>query len=112
MLVDFFKILLFIDATPPVITLTGDATVFVEQGQAYVEQGATATDAVDDDNTLTLAIVATGTVDTSTVADYTVTYDVTDSSLNAATSVDRTVSVTAGKYKYLRVRKLIALIFS
>src|SRR3989338_1970296 len=77
--------------TPPIITLTGDFEVTVEGGSEYKDAGATATDAVDGD--LTNQLVVSTPIDTNVVGDYTVTYDVTDSSGNAADQVTRTVHV-------------------
>ncbi len=79
------------DTTPPVITLTGPATVTLTVGDAWTDPGATAVD--DRDGNLTAAIVTTGTVDPDTVGDYTLSYDVSDAAGNAATTVTRTVTV-------------------
>ena len=76
------------------ITLNGAATLQHEQGTTYTDLGATATDAIDDDATLTAAIVQTGTVDSNTPGTYVLTYDVSDAAGNAATQVTRTVNVT------------------
>ena len=82
------------DTTIPVITLTGAAIVTIEVGTTYVDGGATATDNYDDDTALTASIVTdVSTVDTQTVGSYTVTYNVSDASGNAATEVTRTVNV-------------------
>ena len=80
------------DTTPPVITLNGDATVQVTAGGTYSEQGAVCDDDVDPDKE---AAVGGDTVDTGMTGTYTVTYDCTDSSNNAATQVTRTVNVVA-----------------
>lgn len=83
-----------LDTTLPVITLTGDDPVEVLLNENYTDEGATADDAEDGD--LTGDIVVGGDmVDTSSVGSYTITYDVTDSSGNAATRVTRTVNVSA-----------------
>ena len=79
-----------VDTTAPVITLTGDASITLEVGAAYNEQGATATDNYD---TTVTVVIGGDTVDTSTVGTYTVTYDATDANNNAATQVTRTVNV-------------------
>ena len=79
-----------VDTTAPVITLTGDATLTLEVGATYNEQGATATDNYDSSVTVT---IGGDTVDTNTVGTYTVTYDATDASGNTATQVTRTVNV-------------------
>ena len=78
-----------VDTTAPVITLTG-ATVTLEVGATYNEQGATATDNYDSSVTVT---IGGDTVDTNTVGTYTVTYNATDAAGNNATEVTRTVNV-------------------
>ncbi|MBI3119468.1 MAG: DUF5011 domain-containing protein, partial [Candidatus Hydrogenedentes bacterium] len=80
-----------VDTTPPVITLNGNAEETVECGQPYSDAGATASDDCDGD--LTSAIVDEGGVNTSVPADYTLSFDVTDSTGNAAATVTRTVHV-------------------
>ena len=80
-----------VDTTVPVITLLGDTTVTIEVGTTYTDSGATAADNYDGDLTSSIAIV--NNVDTSTVGTYTVTYNVSDTSGNAADSVTRTVNV-------------------
>ena len=80
------------DVTAPVITLTGSQTVSIEQGTAYVDAGATAQDNVDGD--ISTNITATSTVNVNTVGTYSVTYNVSDATGNAATPVIRTVNVT------------------
>ena len=80
------------DTTAPVITLVGDAEITVEVGSTYTDLGATASDNYDGD--ITTDIVTVNNVDTSVIGSYTVTYNVSDSSGNAASEVTRTVSVT------------------
>jgi len=80
-----------VDTTAPVITRLGDAEVSIEAGSAYTDPGATASDNYDGD--LTSAIVVDNDVDAAEPGVYTVTYDVADSSGNAATQVVRTVYV-------------------
>jgi hypothetical protein len=77
-----------VDTTAPVITLVGDNPVTIELGATYTDQGATATDLSGD-----ITVTTSGTVDTSIVGSYTVTYTATDSSGNSATAVTRTVNV-------------------
>lgn len=79
-----------VDTTPPVVVLNGSAEVTVELGDTYTELGATATDA--DGNFGTDGIVITGSVDTSSVGIYELTYSATDLSGNEG-SITRTVSV-------------------
>ena len=81
------------DSTPPVIVLTGGASVTVTVGNAYSDFGATATDDLDGD--ITANIVTTSNVDTSIAGTYQVTFNVSDAAGNAATQVVRTVIVTA-----------------
>ena len=76
------------DTTPPVVTLNGGATVFVLQGNAFGDPGATANDTVDG----SLPVIVSGSVNTSVVGTYTLTYSATDSSNNVG-SATRTVKV-------------------
>jgi hypothetical protein len=79
------------DTAPPVIQLLGQATVNLTVEASYTDAGATASDAVDGD--LTAKIKVTNPVNTAVVGTYTITYNVVDSSGNAATPVTRTVTV-------------------
>jgi len=81
------------DTTPPVIQMSGDAQTTVIVGEPYVDAGAVATD--DLDGNITARIVSANPVNTSIVGTYIVTYDVRDSSGNAAVQARRTVRVTA-----------------
>ena len=74
-----------VDTTAPVITLLGEAIVTIEVGTTYTDAGATALDNYDGD--LTSSIVIVNNVDTSTVGTYTLTYNVSDTSGNAAVPV-------------------------
>ena len=80
-----------VDLTVPIITLIGTGSVDVLVGATYTDAGATATDDVD--GNLTSSIVTVNPVNTSTLGAYTVTYNVSDSSSNAATQITRTVNV-------------------
>lgn len=80
-----------VDTTPPVITRVGDAEITVEAKTSYIDDGATAFDDFDDD--ITANIITVNPVDVDVVGDYTITYNVSDSSGNAADSVTRTVHV-------------------
>ena len=75
------------DRTPPVITLLGAATINHEQGTAFTDPGATATDAVDGSVTVTVS----GSVG-SDAGTYTLTYTASDNAGNVATET-RTVIV-------------------
>ena len=72
------------------ITLKGDNPLTLVVGDTYEDPGATATDDVDGD--LTAAIQTEGSVETTSVGDYTVTYSVSDTAGNNATAT-RTVTV-------------------
>jgi hypothetical protein len=80
------------DTTSPIITLTGDNPQLIEAGEVYTELGATASDNIDGNLTASIVIDAS-TVNTSILGDYIVSYDVSDSSGNAAATVTRTVTV-------------------
>jgi len=79
------------DTSIPVIALTGDATVNIEVGTTYTDDGATASDNYDGD--ITSNIVTINPVDTDTVGTYTVTFNVTDTNSNNAVEVTRTVNI-------------------
>jgi len=76
------------DTTPPVMTLNGDATISLLQGEGYTELGATAID----DRDGYIEVVISGTVDTNTIGNYTITYNATDAAGNTSTA-SRTVNV-------------------
>ncbi|MCW9018443.1 MAG: DUF5011 domain-containing protein, partial [Kangiellaceae bacterium] len=80
------------DQTAPVISLVGDSSVTIAQDSTYTDAGASASD--NNDGDITSSIVTVNSVDTSTVGNYTVTYNVTDAAGNAAVEVTRTVTVT------------------
>lgn len=84
-----------VSGNTPVITLRGNSPVNVELGDTYTDDGATAKDAEDGD--LTAKIKKTGTVDTSKVGTYEISYDVTDSSGNKAPTVKRQIIVKDAK---------------
>jgi len=82
-----------VDTTAPVITLLGSDPVTIEVNTVYTDAGATALDNYEGD--LTGSIVTVNPVDNTTIGIYNVTYDVNDSSNNAAIQVTRTVNVIA-----------------
>jgi hypothetical protein len=77
------------DATAPVITLVGAASISHQQGTAYTDAGASASDAVDG----SVSVTTSGTVDVATAGIYRLTFSATDAAGNAATAVTRTVTV-------------------
>ena len=82
------------DISAPIITLTGDNPQTIIVGIAYTELGATAQDNVDGDISANIAIDS-GAVDTNIVGSYSVTYNVSDTAGNVATTQTRTVDVIA-----------------
>ncbi|MBV9958138.1 MAG: DUF5011 domain-containing protein [Acidobacteria bacterium] len=78
-----------IDATAPTITLNGTSPMTVECHTSFTDPGATAHDSCAGD----FAATATGTVNVNTPGSYTITYNASDPSGNAATPVTRTVVV-------------------
>ncbi|MBT6958693.1 MAG: DUF5011 domain-containing protein, partial [Opitutae bacterium] len=89
--VEVMRIVTVADTVAPVITVVGDTVTNIEAGEVYTDAGATAVDEFEGD--LTASIVTTGTVDSSSVGEYTVSYNVTDSSGNKAVQVSRKVTV-------------------
>ncbi len=80
------------ETTAPVISLRGANPQLIERGNAYVEQGASASDNVDGD--LSAAVrIDSHAVDTNLVGNYSVYYDVTDAAGNQAEQQVRTVQV-------------------
>ncbi|QEP44929.1 DUF5011 domain-containing protein [Ectothiorhodospiraceae bacterium BW-2] len=82
------------DQSRPVITLTGSSALTLNIGQSYTEQGATASDNVDGD--ISNRITLSGSVDTSRVGLYTLSYNVSDAAGNAAQTVTRSITVQDG----------------
>jgi len=76
------------DTTPPVITLNGGDPMTVEAGTAFVDPGATAVDAFAG----SVPVTTSGSVNTSALGTYTLTYSASDPSGNTATAT-RTVRV-------------------
>lgn len=79
-----------LDSVKPVITLLGDNPDTTYKGLSYVDAGATASDNLDGD--ITSEIVKTGSVDTSKVGTYVISYVVADN-WGFTDSVSRTVIV-------------------
>ena len=77
-----------IDVTPPVITLNGEVNITLEQNANYIELGASAIDVVDGN----ISVIISGSVDTSRVGTYTITYTAQDSAGNEANTT-RSITV-------------------
>ncbi|HMF56097.1 MAG TPA: DUF5011 domain-containing protein, partial [Pyrinomonadaceae bacterium] len=80
-----------VDTTRPVITLNGSSSVTIECHSSYTDAGATASDGCAGD--LTSSIVVTGSVNPNVAGDYTLSFNVSDPSGNAAITVTRVVHV-------------------
>jgi len=83
------------DTTPPELKLNGDAEIFINLGDTYVDQGVTATD--DRDKDIQSRVVTTGSVDNTKCGTYIITYNVSDEAGNPAPEVKRTVKVKSDK---------------
>ena len=84
-----YRLVTIFDSDSPVITLNGDQNITHEAGQLYFDDNATWVDAIDGNGTIT----ATGSVDIDTPGSYMLSYNYTDTSGNAASTVTRTVTV-------------------
>lgn len=80
------------DATAPVLTVVGSTTPTIAHGSTYVESGATWTDALD--GTGTVSVASSGSVNTSAVGVYVLSYWKVDAAGNTGSTVTRTVTVT------------------
>ena len=87
------------DTTAPIITLNGQAIATVNLNSTYTDAGATALDDVDGD--LTSSIVTTGVVNTSIEGNYIITYTVSDSAGNTATTTRQVVVEDDGNQLFL-----------
>jgi len=71
-----------INKNAPVVTLNGEKDLIYEVGGVYTEYGATALDEVDG----VVSVTTSGTVDTTTIGTYTITYTAKDKDLNIGTA--------------------------
>lgn len=78
-----------LDRQPPTITLVGASVITIPVGGVFTDPGSIVTDNVD----VGLIASTTGTIDTATVGQYTLSYTAVDSSGNSATPVSRTIKV-------------------
>lgn len=65
------------DATPPTMTLSGDADMSLEQGTEFTDPDAPA----NDDTHGEVTVSVSGTVNTATVGVHTLTYTATDAAI-------------------------------
>ncbi len=77
-----------VDVIAPVITLNGEATISLHQGDNFTDPGATAVDDVDG----VVNVTVSGSVDTDTIGSYTLVYAAVDAAGNITTAL-RTVNV-------------------
>ncbi|MBV1889227.1 MAG: HYR domain-containing protein, partial [Proteobacteria bacterium] len=88
--VEVTRTIIIIDTVIPVLSFIGPNPLTIGDCSTYTELGALALDCTGD---LSGDVVATSNVDTSTLGTYTVTYNVSDGSGNAAIPITRTVHV-------------------
>ena len=86
-----------LDNIIPVITVS-PTTLTIYAGSTYTDTGVTATDNIN--GTITASVVKTGTVNTSLVGSYILTYNVSDTSGNAAAAKTRTVNVINSTFTF------------
>ena len=89
---EFRRAIVYRDPEGPTLVLKGDATITINAGATWTEPGYTSTDNVDGD--LTKQVVISGKVQNHIAGTYELTYSVTDSFGNVATT-KRTVIVKA-----------------
>lgn len=91
-----------VDTTPPIITLNGPSTVYIEQYDTYTDEGVTVTDNVDKSFWLNRSVEVSGSVNTDVLGSYVLTYNISDENGNSAAAAMRTVVVvecgTIGDY--------------
>lgn len=86
-----YSIVLFNDNIRPILTLTGDDTIYLEVGSTYTDAGATASDVSEGD--ISDRVIATNNLETDVTGLYTYEYNVTDNSGNMAVPLTRTIIV-------------------
>jgi len=81
------------DTVKPVISLLGNDTINLIQGDSFIDPGATANDNID--GNISANIIVSGTVNTSQTGTYLLSYDVQDAAGNNADTLMRSIIVTA-----------------
>jgi len=81
---------IYVDRTPPELSLIGSQSMQIMQGEDYIEMGCVAIDNIDGD--ISDQVEITGDVNANEPGRYTVTYTVSDAAGNVATAT-RTVEV-------------------
>ena len=86
------RTVIVLDTTPPVISLIGDSTITISQGDTYDEEGATADDNFDGD--ISADIVVTGNqINYPDAGTHIIRYNVSDAAGNQAAQVTRTIII-------------------
>ena len=83
------------DILPPLLSLIGNSTIVVQQGETFTDEGVSASDNIDGD--ISALVVIEGEVNTNNLGEYVLTYQVSDAADNAATPVTRKVQVKNDK---------------
>ncbi len=86
------RTVLVTDQTPPVVTLTGNATLEISFGGPFNDPGANANDAVDG----AVEVKVSGTVNPFAAGEYQLAYTATDSAGNTSPATTRAVIVAKG----------------
>lgn len=86
------------DEINPIITLNGNNYIYVHLGENYEEKGAIAIDNCD--GNISSKIIITGNVDTNTLGEYKIKYEVTDNG-NNKTEIERTIKVIPNEEKII-----------
>ena len=73
------------DFEPPTLTLSGEKNQYIKLGTEYIEAGYSASDNIEGD--VTAKVEISGSVDTSNIGLYTITYKVTDGSGNSTSDI-------------------------
>jgi len=82
------------DPSKPIITLMGAKVEVLSIGDTYIDSGATAEDEQDGDLSTVIEVYGIENIDTSTVGDYMLRYEVSDADENSALPVYRFVRVS------------------
>lgn len=83
------------DGTPPMLALIGDATIFLEVGDLFIDPGVSVVDETDPDPVVNV----TGSVNTGGPAVHVLSYSATDAAGNVSAPITRTVRVLSS-YEY------------
>ncbi len=81
----------YVDNEKPVISINGQEVMYIKEGSAYEEEGATASDSCDGDISENIKI--SGKVDTSKLGEYKIKYEVKDEYGNVVTKERKVVVV-------------------